>query len=140
METRRLVLTLTGIGVALIVVLGGLSLALIATGGGDDASQTTTDGDGDGDGGGNGEPTPNLPDRVEGELRLFGADPITLDPACASDAGSAEYIVEIFSGLVSFDKDLNLIPDVAASIPEPVQNADGTVTYAFSLRTNVVFH
>jgi len=134
METRRLVLTLTGIGVVLIVVLGGLSLALIATGGGDDNGQTTTDGTGDG--GGNGEPTPNLPDRVEGELRLFGADPITLDPACASDAGSAEYIVEIFSGLVSFDQDLNLIPDVAESWDV---SPEGTV-YTFHLRANVVFH
>jgi len=132
METRRLVLTLTGIGVALIVVLGGLSLALIATGGDDNSGQTTSDGSGDG----NGEPTPNLPDRVEGELRLFGSDPITLDPACASDAGSAEYIVEIFSGLVSFDKDLNIIPDAAESYDV---SPEGTV-YTFHLRPNVVFH
>jgi oligopeptide transport system substrate-binding protein len=132
METRRLVLTLTGIGVALIVVLGGLSLALIATGGDDNGSQSTSDGTGDG----NGEPTPDLPDRVEGELRLFGSDPITLDPACASDAGSAEYIVEIFSGLVSFDQDLNLIPDAAESYDV---SPEGTV-YTFHLRPNVVFH
>jgi oligopeptide transport system substrate-binding protein len=132
METRRLVLTLTGIGVALIVVLGGLSIVLIATGGDDNGGQTTSDGSGDG----NGEPTPNLPDRVEGELRLFGSDPITLDPACASDAGSAEYIVEIFSGLVSFDKDLNIIPDAAESYDV---SPEGTV-YTFHLRPNVVFH
>ena len=132
METRRLVLTLTGIGVALIVVLGGLSLALIATGGDDNGGQTASDGTSDG----NGEPTPNLPDRVEGELRLFGSDPITLDPACASDAGSAEYIVEIFSGLVSFDKDLNIIPDASESYDV---SPEGTV-YTFHLRPNVVFH
>ena len=83
-----------------------------------------------------GEPTPELPDRVEGELRLFGGDPITLDPACASDAGSAEYIVEIFSGLVSFDKDLNVIPDIAETIEV---SPDGLV-YTFHLRTNVEFH
>ena len=71
----------------------------------------------------NGSPTPDLPDRVEGELRLFGGDPITLDPACASDADSAEYIVEIFSGLVSFDKDLNVIPDIAETIDT---SPDGT--------------
>ncbi len=81
-------------------------------------------------------PLPNLPDRVEGELRLFGSDPITLDPACASDAGSAEYIVEIFSGLVSFDKDLNIIPDAAESYDV---SPEGTV-YTFHLRPNVVFH
>ncbi|MCI0884985.1 MAG: hypothetical protein J4N92_02240, partial [Chloroflexi bacterium] len=79
METRRLVLTLTGIAVVMIVVLGGLGAILLASGGGDDNGTTAGDGDEDG-----------LGERVEGELRLFGPDPITLDPACASDAGSAE--------------------------------------------------
>src|SRR2546425_8158444 len=128
METRRLVLTLTGIAVALVVVLGGLSIALLAGGGGDD------------NGGGNSSqasPTPNLPGRVAGELRLFGPDPITLDPACAADSGSAEYIVQIFSCLVSFDKDLNLIPDIAAALPDV--SGDGMV-YTFHLRQNVAFH
>ena len=128
METRRLVLTLTGIAVVMIVVLGGLTLFLFAGGGGDDNGTTAGDGDGDEDG---------LGERVEGELRLFGPDPITLDPACASDAGSAEYIVEIFSGLVSFDLDLNLIPDIAEDLPEV--SDDGTV-YTFHLRSNVLFH
>src|SRR3990172_949181 len=131
METSRLVLTLTGIGVALIVVLGGLSIALLATGGGDEGGQTASDSNNDG-----GVDTPQLPDRVEGELRLFGGDPITLDPACASDADSAVYIVEIFSGLVSFDRELNVIPDVAESIDV---SPDGLV-YTFHLRKNVVFH
>src|SRR6266542_3094845 len=85
METRRLVLTLTGIGVVLIVVLGGLSIALLATGGDDD---------------------------------------------------SAAYIVELFSGLVSFDKDLKIIPDVAESWDT---SGDGKV-YTFHLRKNVEFH
>jgi ABC-type transport system substrate-binding protein len=131
MESRRLVLVLTGIAVALVIVIGGLSLAVIA-GGGDD----------DGTGGDPppatlppGEATP-LPERVQGEFRLFGPDPITLDPACASDAASAQYIVEVFSGLVSFDRDLNLIPDIAS---EWDISEDGTV-YTFHLRSNVLFH
>ena len=130
METRRLVLTLTSIAFVLILVLGGLTLILVAGGGGDgdDGSSAGDDGaDGDDDG---------LGERIEGELRLFGADPITLDPACASDAGSAEYIVEIFSGLVSFDLDLNVIPDVAQDWEV---SDDGTV-YTFNLRSNVLFH
>jgi oligopeptide transport system substrate-binding protein len=128
METRRLVLTLTGIAVALVVVLGGLSIALLAGGGGDENGDTTSDG----------SPTPgvDLPDRVKGELRLFGPDPITLDPACAADAGSAEYIVEIFSGLVSFDQDLNIIPDIAESIDV----SDDGLVYTFHLRKTVAFH
>ena len=127
METRRLVLVLTGIAVALIVVIGGLSLALLAGGGDDDNGSTGT------------EPTDTgvpLPEREAGELRLFGQDPITLDPACASDVSSAEYIVEVYSGLVTFDKDLNLVPDIAEKWDV---SADGTV-YTFHLRPNVLFH
>ena len=133
METRRLVFVLGGIVVVLGIVLGGLSIAVFS--GGDD--------DGDGNGGDSGDDgSIDLPDRVEGELRLFGPDPISLDPACASDAGSAEYIVEIFSGLVSFDRDLNLIPDIAEEIPTRENGGlseDGTV-YTFKLKQSVKFH
>jgi len=131
METRKLLLILSGIAVALIAIIGGLSVALLAGGGGN--------------GGGEGGPsprespgveTPVLPERVQGELRLFGGDPVTLDPACASDATSAEYIVEIFSGLVSFDKELNIIPDIAERWEV---SPDGRV-YTFYLRKNVLFH
>jgi oligopeptide transport system substrate-binding protein len=131
METRRLVYTLTGIGVALVAILGVLTVVLVASGGGGgDEGSSQSNGEQ------TGEPTPDLPERVEGELRLFGGDPITLDPACASDADSAAYIVEIFSGLVSFDKDLNIIPDVAESIDT---SPDGLV-YTFHLRPSVEFH
>src|SRR2546425_10291567 len=129
MESRRLVLTLTGIGVVLIVVLGGLSIALLATGGGDGSSSAQN--------GSQTSPaaTAQLPQRVAGELRLFGGDPISLDPACASDADSATYIVELFSGLVSFDKDLKIIPDIAESW-DTNQEGKG---YTFHLRKNVEF-
>ncbi len=123
METRRLVLTLTAIAVGAVVVIGGLAIALGSGGGGGGPADES--------------PGLNLPDRIEGELRLFGPDPITLDPACAADAGSAEYIVEIFSGLVSFDRDLNIIPDIAEALPKV--SDDGTV-YTFTLRRNVNFH
>ncbi|MFQ6020253.1 MAG: ABC transporter substrate-binding protein, partial [Dehalococcoidia bacterium] len=138
METRRLILVLGGIAVVLVLVLGGLSLAVL----GGDGNGSGGDG-GNGDGGGGDEAAPELsplPERVEGELRLVGPDPISLDPACATDAGSAQYIVEIFSGLVTFDQDLNIVPDIAESIPEPVFNDDGTVTYTFELRRGVLFH
>ena len=54
-------------------------------------------------------------------LRLLGRDPITMDPACASDVESAAYIIEIFGGLVTIDRDLNTVPDIAEAIPEPVR-------------------
>src|SRR3972149_3082944 len=127
METRRLILVLGGIAVVLVVVLGGLSLAML--------------GGGNSDGGSNDDATPTpqtspLPERVAGELRLSGPNPLTLDPACASDAGSAEYIMEIFSGLVTFDRDLKLIPDIA----EKWDISDDGTVYTFHLRRGVKFH
>ena len=131
MESRRLIYVLTGIAVAIVVMIGVLVVA--TSGGGGDDSSASNNGDND-----NSDDTgAPLPERVQGELRLFGGDPITLDPACASDAASAEYIVEIFSGLVGFDQDLNIIPDIAAEMPQV--SADGT-EYTFKLRTNVLFH
>lgn len=132
METRRLITILTGIAVAIVLAIGGI--VVVSSLGGDDGGSATSNGNNGEDG--NGSPAPNLPERVEGELRLFGPDPITLDPACASDAGSAEYIIEIFSGLVSFDRDLQIIPDIAQDWDT---SPDGTV-YTFHLRSNVLFH
>ncbi|MEX0800357.1 MAG: peptide ABC transporter substrate-binding protein [Dehalococcoidia bacterium] len=133
METRRLVFVLGGIVVVLVLVLGGLSIAVFS--GGD------SDGNGGSDDGDDPEQV-DLPERVEGELRLFGPEPVTLDPACASDAGSAEYMVEIFSGLVSFDRDLNMIADIAEELPTKENGGiseDGTV-YTFKIRQGVKFH
>lgn len=123
MGARRLVYVLTGIAVGMIVVIGGLALVL-ATGGGDD------------DNGGTTGASSTVGPRQQGELRLFGSDPITLDPACASDAQSATYIVEIFSGLVSFDSDLKLIGDIANNW----DISPDALKYTFHLRTNVLFH
>ncbi|HUF54575.1 MAG TPA: peptide ABC transporter substrate-binding protein [Dehalococcoidia bacterium] len=127
MESRNLILVLTGIAVVTILIIGGLTVALVA-GGGDDDNGGPSAGDDDGE--------VDLGERIEGELRLFGPDPITLDPACASDAGSAEYIVEVFGGLVSFDQELNVIADIAQDWDI---SDDGTV-YTFNLRSNVLFH
>lgn len=69
-------------------------------------------------------------------LNLPGADPPTLDPALTMDATSAEYIVEIFSGLVTLNKDLELVPDIAESWDV---SPDGTV-YTFHLRQDARFH
>ena len=71
-----------------------------------------------------------------GELRVPGDDPLTLDPALAFDTTSAEYIVEIYGGLVQLDKNLKVIPDIAKDMPT-ISN-DGK-TYTFKLRDDVVF-
>ena len=67
---------------------------------------------------------------------LYGASPSTLDPALCTDAASAEYIVEIFSGLVTLDNDLKVAADIAQSYDI---SPDGR-TYTFNLREGVKFH
>lgn len=70
------------------------------------------------------------------ELNLFGTEPTTLDPALCGDAVSGSYIVEIFSGLVTLNHDLEVVPDIAESWDI---SPDGK-TYTFHLRDEVMFH
>jgi oligopeptide transport system substrate-binding protein len=86
------------------------------------------------------QPTTPAAPRVRGELRIARPEPITLDPALTTDATSASYVVEIFGGLVTLDQDLNIVPDLAEALPEPIFNDDGTVTYRFVLRRDALFH
>ncbi|TAK34703.1 MAG: peptide ABC transporter substrate-binding protein [Chloroflexota bacterium] len=72
----------------------------------------------------------------KGALTVMGDDPVTLDPALIQDAASSEYAVEIFSGLVTFNQKLELVPDIAERWDI---SSDGT-TYTFHLRNGVTFH
>ncbi len=63
-------------------------------------------------------------------------DPPTLDPALTGDAESAIYVVEIFSGLVTLDQNLKVVPDIAESWDV---NPERTV-YTFHLRKEAKFH
>ncbi len=83
-------------------------------------------------------PAPTFEPPAPGEhvLTIPGGDPPTLDPHLSGDATSAVYVVEIFSGLVAYDIDLNLVPDIAESWDV---SDDGTV-YTFHLRDGVKFH
>jgi oligopeptide transport system substrate-binding protein len=74
----------------------------------------------------------------EQTLTLTGgmSDPPTLDPALASDAESAFVIRQLFSGLVTFDDNMNLVPDIAERMPD--LSADAR-TYTFHLRQGVQF-
>jgi len=71
-------------------------------------------------------------------LTIFGSGPLTLDPALSQDSGSHTYIVQIFSGLVTLDEDLNVVPDIAQSWTVET-TAQGTA-YTFHLRSGVRFH
>ena len=68
-------------------------------------------------------------------VRLY-VDPPTLDPHLTTDATSAQVIVEVFGGLVTIDKELNVVPDLAESWDI---SQDGTV-YTFRIRPDATFH
>ena len=70
-----------------------------------------------------------------GVFRRLWSDPPTLDPHLTSDVTSAGIVVEVFSGLVALDTDLQLIPDIAES-----WTIDDGVVYTFTLRPGVKFH
>ncbi len=74
--------------------------------------------------------------RDGGIFVLPGGEPSTLDPALVGDVVSANYIYEIYSGLVTLSPDLEVVPDLAErwSI-----SPDGKV-YTFTLRAGIVFH
>ena len=71
-----------------------------------------------------------------GVLTIFGSDPPTLDPAVMGDTSSAEYVVEIFSGLATLNQQLQIVPDIAESW---TISQDGK-TYTFKIRNGVTFH
>ena len=71
-----------------------------------------------------------------GEFTRLFSDPPTLDPALTSDTSSAFVVIEVFSGLVTIDPDLNIVPDIAARWD--VSNDERTFT--FHLREDVKFH
>ena len=70
-----------------------------------------------------------------GIFRRLWSDPPTMDPHLTSDTTSAGIVVEVFSGLVTLDTDLKLVPDIAES-----WTIDDGVVYTFKLREGVTFH
>ncbi len=81
-------------------------------------------------------PAPSLDNLAEQQIFILpGGIPPTLDPHLSGDATSAEYVVEIFSGLMAYDPNLNLIPDLAESYEV---SEDGLV-YTFKIRENAQF-
>jgi oligopeptide transport system substrate-binding protein len=60
----------------------------------------------------------------------------TLDPAQLNAETDSEIAQNMFNGLVKFDNNLNIVPDIAAAIP--TISPDG-LTYTFKLRQDVTF-
>jgi len=84
------------------------------------------------------KPGQNPPDSVAtgGVLNLYGIDPFTLDPAVSGEMTSHEYVLQLFSGLVRLDDNLQPVPDIAREW----QVSDDGKTYTFYLRHDVRFH
>lgn len=82
------------------------------------------------------EPTPfGIPKKEA--LTLFLDDgPLTLDPALASEMQSVQYIYQVFSGLVTFGRDLKMVNDLAERWEV---SGNGTI-YTFTLRASARFH
>src|SRR6202521_2510866 len=59
----------------------------------------------------------------------------TLDPAIADAETDTEISQNMFDGLVKFDENLNIVPDLATAIP----TADRSGNYTFTLRNDVTF-
>ena len=68
-------------------------------------------------------------------LNLYGASPATLDPAISADTVSHSYVMQVFSGLLRLDEELEVVPDIA----EKWQESQDGRTYTFYLRQGVKF-
>jgi len=74
-------------------------------------------------------------ERPGGVFRRLWADPPTLDPHMTGDTTSAGIVVEVFSGLVSLNTDLQLELDLAEDY-----TVDDGVVYTFQLHPEAKFH
>ena len=74
--------------------------------------------------------------RLPGYLHLrLSTNPTTLDPALITDVQGGGIAAKIFNGLVRFNEDLDVVPDIAVSWK--VSRDAGT--YTFHLKKNVAF-
>jgi len=102
-----------------VLAVGALStLALVACGGGSSSSNSTTLA---------ADQTLKFP--ILGD---FG----TLDPGQLNAETDSEIAQNLYNGLLKFDSNLNIVPDIAAAMP--TVSSDG-LTYTFKLRQDVTF-
>ncbi|HKF75007.1 MAG TPA: ABC transporter substrate-binding protein, partial [Candidatus Dormibacteraeota bacterium] len=88
-----------------------------------------------GQGGGTSQPSQTL--AADQTLKFaIGDDFGTLDPAQLNAESDSEVAQNVFNGLIKFDQNLNIVPDIAAKMPDI--SSDG-LTYTFKLRQDVTF-
>ena len=68
----------------------------------------------------------------------IASEPDTIDPALNSAVDGATLTTHLFSGLAKWDQDANgklvIVADAAESLVDGVENADGSVTYTYTIR------
>jgi peptide/nickel transport system substrate-binding protein len=74
-------------------------------------------------------------------LVTFG-DPETLDPAVDYESAGVNVLGNIYEGLIGFDgaDPAKFKPVLAEAIPDPVNTADGGVSYTWKIKDGVKFH
>src|SRR5512135_301709 len=77
---------------------------------------------------------PTSKDKTTYTSLVFG-DPETLDPSIDYETAGSAQLLNIYEGLVTFDKanPVGVVPELAKSIPDPVVNADGSVSYVWQI-------
>ncbi len=73
--------------------------------------------------------------RAGGRFTLVYSDPPTLDPHLVVDGTSFGVVVELFSGLVSLNENLQIVPELA----ESWDVLEGGTVYEFKLRPDITF-
>lgn len=83
-------------------------------------------------------PAHAVPSPVSGDAYVDSSigDASTLNPVLASDSASADIVGQVFNGLVKYDKDINLVGDLA----ESWDVARGGLVITFHLRQGVRWH
>ena len=83
----------------------------------------------------------NVAGKTDSISVCLASEPDTLDPALNSAVDGATMIAHLFSGLAKWDQDANgnlvIVADAAESLPEGVVNADGTVTYTYTIKAGM---
>lgn len=127
MSSNKILVILGGVVAVLVIAIVVVTVAVVSRGGGSKSNASAS----------SSKSTTAASSAASGQtLRIPGDDPLTLDPAQVFDVTSSQYVVEIYSGLVTLNKQLQVIPDIASAMPQV--SADGK-TYTFHLRNDVVF-
>lgn len=77
----------------------------------------------------------------EGLSVCLSSEPDSIDPALNSTVDGATMLCHLFSGLAKWeqgaDGDLHIVADCAETLPDPVENEDGSVTYTYRLKEDL---